>query len=203
MLSGRTAEALAITERAHEYGADLGVVLVDLLDLLHTLTRLKLVPTLRQSGELPEAERVRGGAIADRVDMATLGRAWQMLLKGIGEVEAAPDRRAAGEDEPGASLPRGGVADAGRTGTAARGSPQAEAEVVAVARAWLRAGREQHRLQRLRRRAPLLQLRSRAQSVRPAPKTCARSLQSWPNGASRACTHTCNTRYISCVLRRR
>jgi DNA polymerase-3 subunit gamma/tau len=97
VLGGRTAEALAITERAHEYGADLGVILVDLLDLLHTLTRLKTVPTLRETSELPEAERVRGAAIADRVDMATLGRAWQMLLKGIGEVEAAPDRRAAGE----------------------------------------------------------------------------------------------------------
>ena len=29
--------------------------------------------------------------------MPALGRAWQMLLKGVAEVEAAPDRRAAAE----------------------------------------------------------------------------------------------------------
>ena len=52
---------------------------------------------MRDSAELPEAERTRGAALADRLSMATLARAWQMLLKGIGEVEAAPDRRAAAE----------------------------------------------------------------------------------------------------------
>ncbi len=97
VMAGRAAEALAITARAHEHGADLGVMLADLLDLLHTLTRLKSVPELRQGRELPEAERTRGAALADQLDMAVIGRAWQMLLKGIGEVEQAPDRRAAAE----------------------------------------------------------------------------------------------------------
>ena len=97
VLGGKPAAALAITERAYEHGADLGAMLGDLLDLLHTLTRLKSVPALRDSPELPEAERVRGGAIADQVSMPALARAWQMLLKGIAEVEAAPDRRAAAE----------------------------------------------------------------------------------------------------------
>ena len=32
-----------------------------------------------------------------QVSMPALARAWQMLLKGIAEVEAAPDRRAAAE----------------------------------------------------------------------------------------------------------
>ncbi len=97
VFAGRTADALAITERAHEQGADLGVMLADLLELLHTLTRLKSVPALRTGRELPEAERTRGAALADQLDMAAIGRAWQMLLKGIGEVEQAPDRRAAAE----------------------------------------------------------------------------------------------------------
>jgi len=97
VLSGKPAAALAITDRAHERGADLGVMLQDLLDLVHTLTRLKSVPALRDSADLPEAERTRGAALAEKLSMATLGRAWQMLLKGIGEVEFAPDRRAAAE----------------------------------------------------------------------------------------------------------
>ncbi len=97
IMAGRVADALAITDRAHEQGADLGVLLADLLELLNTLTRLKVVPALRDGMDLPELERTRGAALADALDVATIGRAWQMLLKGIQEVETAPDRRAAAE----------------------------------------------------------------------------------------------------------
>jgi len=97
VMGGKPAAALAITDRAHERGADLGSMLQDLLELLHTVTRLKSIPGLRDSAELPEAERTRGAAIADRLTVPALARAWQMLLKGVGEVETAPDRRAAAE----------------------------------------------------------------------------------------------------------
>jgi DNA polymerase-3 subunit gamma/tau len=97
VFEGRPADALALTDRAHVLGADLGALLGDMLDLVHTLSRLKSIPELRQSAELPEAERTRGAALADKLSIPTLGRAWQMLLKGTAEVEAAPDRRAAAE----------------------------------------------------------------------------------------------------------
>src|SRR5450755_3674192 len=97
VMGGKPAAALAITDRAYERGADLGAVLQDLLELLHTVTRLKSIPELRDSAELPETERTRGAAIADRLTVPVLARAWQMLLKGVGEVETAPDRRAAAE----------------------------------------------------------------------------------------------------------
>jgi DNA polymerase-3 subunit gamma/tau len=35
--------------------------------------------------------------LADKLSVPALARAWQMLLKGVGEVETAPDRRAAAE----------------------------------------------------------------------------------------------------------
>jgi DNA polymerase-3 subunit gamma/tau len=97
VMSGKPAAALAITDGAYERGADLGTLLQDLLELLHTVTRLKSVPALRQSHDLPEAERTRGAEFADRLSVPVLSRAWQMLLKGVGEVEIAPDRRAAAE----------------------------------------------------------------------------------------------------------
>jgi len=96
-LGGDPAIALALSARAHERGADPGLVLGDLLELAHTLTRLKVVPALRDSPELPEAERVRGAALADRLSVPVLGRAWQILLRGAQEVEQASDRRAAAE----------------------------------------------------------------------------------------------------------
>jgi DNA polymerase-3 subunit gamma/tau len=97
VMGGKPAAALAITDRAYERGADLGTLLQDLLELLHTVTRLKSVPSLRESHELPEAERTRGAELADRLSVPVLARCWQMLLKGVGEVEIAPDRRAAAE----------------------------------------------------------------------------------------------------------
>src|SRR5271155_4700660 len=97
VLEGRAADALALTDRAHLLGADLGVLLGDLLELTHTLSRLKTVPALRTAQELAELERGRGAALADRIGIPVLGRAWQMLLKGTAEIEAAPDRRSAAE----------------------------------------------------------------------------------------------------------
>jgi DNA polymerase-3 subunit gamma/tau len=97
VMHGRPADALAVTDRAHVLGADLGAMLGDLLELTHTLSRLKTVPDLRNSAELPELERARGAAMADAASIPVLGRIWQMLLKGAAEVEAAPDRRAAAE----------------------------------------------------------------------------------------------------------
>ena len=97
VMGGKPAAALSITDQAYERGADLGALLQDLLELLHTITRLKSVPSLRESQDLPEAERTRGAEFADRLSVPVLSRAWQMLLKGVGEVEIAPDRRAAAE----------------------------------------------------------------------------------------------------------
>jgi DNA polymerase III subunit gamma/tau len=97
VMAGKPAAALAITDKAYERGADLGTLLQDLLDLLHTITRLKSIPALRESHDLPEAERTKGAELADRLTVPVLSRAWQMLLKGVGEVEIAPDRRAAAE----------------------------------------------------------------------------------------------------------
>src|SRR5579872_4432686 len=97
VMAGQPRQALQITEQAHERGADLGMLLQDLLELVYTVTRLKSVPSLRGSQDLPEAERTRGAALADQLSVPVLARAWQMLLKGVGEVETAPDRRAAAE----------------------------------------------------------------------------------------------------------
>jgi DNA polymerase-3 subunit gamma/tau len=97
VMSGQPRQALQITELAYERGADLGMMLQDLLELTYTVTRLKSVPGLRDSQDLPEVERTRGAALAERLSMPVLARAWQMLLKGVSEVETAPDRRAAAE----------------------------------------------------------------------------------------------------------
>jgi DNA polymerase-3 subunit gamma/tau len=97
VMAGDIPAALSLMDRAHERGADPAVVLQDLLELTHTLTRLRSVPGLKNDPSLTEGERTRGAALAEKLSVPVLGRAWQMLLKGLGEVNEAPDRRAAGE----------------------------------------------------------------------------------------------------------
>ncbi|MHC0613648.1 DNA polymerase III subunit gamma/tau [Komagataeibacter oboediens] len=97
VLEGKPDRALAITADVYVRGGDLGVMLGDVLELVHTVSRIKAIPALRDNPELPEAERQRGAALAERVPVPVLGRTWQMLLKGLAEVEQAPDRRQAAE----------------------------------------------------------------------------------------------------------
>jgi DNA polymerase-3 subunit gamma/tau len=98
LMGGRVAEALELSAQAHARGTDPGVMLSDLLGLTHLLSRLRTVPALRTDPSLTEDERVRGAALADRLSIPVLARAWQMLLKGVQEVaQDGVDRRAAAE----------------------------------------------------------------------------------------------------------
>ena len=83
--------AAALKELRDQYdsGADPAMVLGDLAEFTHFVTRVKIVPALADDASLTEAERVRGRAFAAKLSMRVLARTWQMLLKGIAEVEAA------------------------------------------------------------------------------------------------------------------
>ena len=97
IFAGTLPRALSVMDTLHERGADPGVVLSDLLELTHLLTRMKAVPGMAADASLSEIERERGGAMAGRLGVPVLGRAWQALLKGVHEVAEAPDRKAAAE----------------------------------------------------------------------------------------------------------
>src|SRR5262249_49860240 len=83
--------AAALKELRDQYdsGADPAMVLGDLAEFTHFVTRVKIVPSLADDVSLTEAERVRGRAFAAKLSMRILARTWQMLLKGLAEVEAA------------------------------------------------------------------------------------------------------------------
>jgi DNA polymerase-3 subunit gamma/tau len=81
----------ALRELRDQYdtGADPAMVLGDLAEFTHFVTRVKIVPAVADNVALTEAERLRGRACASKLSMRVLARTWQMLLKGIAEVEAA------------------------------------------------------------------------------------------------------------------
>ena len=96
-MRGDIAGALAELRAQYENGADPVVVLTDLAEFTHFVTRVKIVPTVADDPALIEAERTRGRAFAERLSMRVLSRTWQMLLKGIAEVADAGRPHAAAE----------------------------------------------------------------------------------------------------------
>ena len=97
VMKGDIAAALDQVAAQYALGVDPAVLIADLLDVTHWLTRVKLAPQGAAEQGVPEAERVKGAAMAQTLSMAALTRAWQMLLKGLGEVRAAPSALQAAE----------------------------------------------------------------------------------------------------------
>jgi DNA polymerase III subunit gamma/tau len=98
VMSGDPVGALAHVTTQFEGGADPQVVLEDLADFVHWVTRLKLArASALNDGARTEAEKSRGSEFADKLGMAALARAWQMLLKGIAETATASNPHAAAE----------------------------------------------------------------------------------------------------------
>jgi DNA polymerase III subunit gamma/tau len=91
------ARALHELRDQYDAGADPAMVLGDLAEFTHFVTRIKAVPALAEDVSLTEAERTRGRAFAAKLSMRVLARTWQMLLKGLEEVAAAGRPLAAAE----------------------------------------------------------------------------------------------------------
>jgi len=97
LMKGEMARALGEFRDQYDAGADPAVILTDLAEFTHLVTRLKIVPDAAEDAALVEAERVRGLQMAQGLSMRVLARAWQMLTKGIAEVQQAPKPAQAAE----------------------------------------------------------------------------------------------------------
>jgi DNA polymerase-3 subunit gamma/tau len=97
VMRGDLKAAMTEVGRQYEAGADPAIVLADLAQFTHLVTRLKLLPEAAQDAALTGSERTRGCAFATQLSIRVLSRAWQILLNSIPEVQAAPRPLAAAE----------------------------------------------------------------------------------------------------------
>jgi len=89
VMKGDVAAALAEFRTQYDTGADPAAVLTDLAEFNHLVTRLRFVPTAMDDASLSQDERQRGADFAARLSVRVLSRTWQMLLKGIPEVQSS------------------------------------------------------------------------------------------------------------------
>jgi DNA polymerase III subunit gamma/tau len=97
VMSGDIGAALDELDGQYAEGAAPELVLTDLAGFVHLVTRLRIVPESADDASLSEAERERGQEFAAKIPVSELSRAWQILLKGIAEVETSARPLAAAE----------------------------------------------------------------------------------------------------------
>ncbi|RWB59885.1 DNA polymerase III subunit gamma/tau [Mesorhizobium sp.] len=89
VMKGDVAAALTEFRAQYDTGADPAAVLTDLAEFNHLVTRLRFVPAAADDASLSEDERRRGAEFANALSVRVLSRTWQMLLKGIPEVQSS------------------------------------------------------------------------------------------------------------------
>jgi DNA polymerase-3 subunit gamma/tau len=89
LMGGDIAAALTDLGSLYDAGADPLAVMQDLLETTHFLTRLKVAPAAQGFFDGGSGEARRAADIAAKLSVASLTRAWQILLKGLFEVRDA------------------------------------------------------------------------------------------------------------------
>jgi len=90
IMQGDISGALDKLAADYQSGADPLIILQDLLGVVHWQTRIKVSPAVLDEPGAAEIDKTRGAQLNDKLTMAVLTRAWQMLLKGVAEVQSAP-----------------------------------------------------------------------------------------------------------------
>ena len=97
LFKGDAATSLASLASMHQDGAEAAQIISDLAEAIHIVARIKAVGEEPSGEGLSVEEKKRGTALASKLSMPYLSRAWQMLLKGIEETSRAPNPLAAAE----------------------------------------------------------------------------------------------------------
>jgi DNA polymerase III subunit gamma/tau len=185
---GDIASAFREFREQYDTGADPIVVLSDLAEFVNFVTRVKIVPEIADNVAFSETERLRGRDFAAKLSMRVLSRMFQMLLKGLAEVQAATRPAAAAEmvlvriayvadmptpdevirmiEQNGGTSPVGAASAAPRSAPAPTASASASTSAIAQAPQRMSAGRAE--------------ATARPQAMASAQSEPARVLRSFP-----------------------
>jgi DNA polymerase III subunit gamma/tau len=97
LMAGEIKAALALLAEQYKQGAEPSAVVRDLLEATHGIARIKVSGEAGTDALVSEGERSEAAALAEKLSLADLTRAWQILLKGLRESETAPSPIAAAE----------------------------------------------------------------------------------------------------------
>ncbi len=89
IFAGDMNAALEQAKTLHGQGADPAMLLADLLDITHYLTRITVAPQLIDNLHYSPAEQAMAKAMTGELSVPALTRAWQIIIKGVEEMRHA------------------------------------------------------------------------------------------------------------------
>lgn len=95
LAQGNMPAVLNNVKEQYKNGAQPLVILQDLIDVTHLLTCAKIVPETMQPDLMGENERKLCENLSKAVSIVSLARLWQILLKGLQEINSAPQAMSA------------------------------------------------------------------------------------------------------------
>jgi DNA polymerase-3 subunit gamma/tau len=96
-MKGEIAEALQTMRALYHAGADPADILLELAEVCHYVTQVKIAPEAADDATIGESQREKGREFARKLSLGALTRAWQILLKGFDDVNDSPRPLASAE----------------------------------------------------------------------------------------------------------
>jgi DNA polymerase-3 subunit gamma/tau len=97
VMRGAIKDALDRLGELHDLGTEPETVVQELAEISHWLTRIKVVPAAAEARDVARPDAARATEMAGRLSIPVLARTWQMLLKGLDELQSAPSPLLAAE----------------------------------------------------------------------------------------------------------
>ena len=97
IVSGDTVGALNELSSLYSDGGEPEAILNDLAEISHWISLIKITPEAAEDPTVSPDERSRGKIIANRLNIRSLSRMWQMLLVALDEIRIAPNSMMAAE----------------------------------------------------------------------------------------------------------
>ncbi len=90
LLAGKLEAVTANLNTQYKNGANPLTILQDLINTTHMVAKAKIVPAFAKDDSLSEAEKELCNKLAPATSIAVLSKIWQMMIKGLSELNMAP-----------------------------------------------------------------------------------------------------------------
>ena len=90
LVQGDMPTVLSMISEQYTNGATPMIILQDLINITHDMAKVKIVPDLLDSTAFSELEKQTFKNMSSMCSLGILSKIWQMLIKGVGELNLAP-----------------------------------------------------------------------------------------------------------------
>lgn len=90
LTSGKVDTVLSLLQNSYKNGANPTLILQDLINVTHLVAKTRIIPNSVDDSSLSEEERNFAKKMSVAVSIAVLSKIWQMMIKGLNEMQMAP-----------------------------------------------------------------------------------------------------------------